>query len=46
MLRPNINPYNEFDNEKNSCGSEIPYPPPHDVCYGPSPIIIFTQNKK
>ena len=28
MLRPKKNSYKEFDNEKNSCGSKIPHPPP------------------
>ena len=27
MLRPKKNSYEEFDNEKNSCGTKIP--PPH-----------------
>ena len=27
MLRPKKNSYKEFDNEKNSCGSNIPHPP-------------------
>ena len=26
MLWPKKNPYKEFDNEKNSCGSKIPHP--------------------
>ena len=28
MLLPKKNSYKEFDNEKNSCGSRIPLPPP------------------
>ena len=28
MLRPKINSYKEFDNEKNSCSSKIPTPTP------------------
>ena len=28
MLLPKKNSYKEFDNEKNSCGSRIPFPPP------------------
>ena len=28
MLWPKKNSYKEFDNEKNSCGSKIPLPPP------------------
>ena len=28
MLWPEKNSYKEFDNEKNSCGSKIPLPPP------------------
>ena len=28
MLWPKKNSYKEFDNEKNSCGSRIPLPPP------------------
>ena len=27
MLRPKKNSYEEFNNEKNSCGSKIPQPP-------------------
>ena len=27
MLRPKKNSYEEFDDEKNSCGSKIPLPP-------------------
>ena len=47
MLRPNINPYKEFGNEKKFLRLENSYPPPpHNVSYGPSPITIFTQNKK
>ena len=28
MQGPEKNSYKEFDNEKNSCGSKIPLPPP------------------
>ena len=30
MLWPKNDSYKEFDNEKNSCGSKIPLPPPHN----------------
>ena len=48
MLRPNINPYKEFGNEKKFLRLEnsLSPPPPYNVSYGPSPITIFTQNKK
>ena len=47
MLRPNINPYKEFGNEKKFLRLENSLsPPPYNVPYGPSPITIFTQNKK
>ena len=46
MLRPNINPYKEFGNEKKFLRLENSLSPPHNVSYGPSPITIFTQNKK
>ena len=48
MLRQNIKPYKEFDNEKKLLRLEnsLPPPLPHNVSYGPSPITIFTQNKK
>ena len=36
MLWPKKNSYKEFDNEKNSCGSKIPLPPPHNFSNGPS----------
>ena len=37
MLWPKKNSYKEFDNEKNSCGSKIPQPPPpHNFSNGPS----------
>ena len=29
MLWPKTHSYKEFDNEKNSCGSKIPFPPNH-----------------
>ena len=36
MLRPNINPYKEFDNEKKLLRLENSLPPlPHNVSYGP-----------
>ena len=36
MLWPKKNSYKEFDDEKNSCGSKIPLPPPHNFSNGPS----------
>ena len=30
MLRPKKNSKKEFDNEKNTCDSKIPHPPPHN----------------
>ena len=38
MLWPKKNSLNEFDNERNSCGSKIPLhpPPPHNFSNGPS----------
>ena len=37
MLWPKKNSYKEFDNEKNSCGSNIPLPPPpNNFSNGPS----------
>ena len=37
MLWPKRNSYEEFDNEKNSCGSKIPPPPPpNNLSNGPS----------
>ena len=37
MPWPNKNSYKEFDNEKNSCGSKVPLPPPpHNFSNGPS----------
>ena len=38
MLRPKKNSYEELDNEKNSCGSKIPLPPPLNFSNGPSLI--------
>ena len=37
MLWPKKNSYEEFDDEKNSCGTKIP-PPPHNFSNGPSLI--------
>ena len=34
MLRPKNNSCKEFDNEKNSRGSKIPHPPPHNFSNG------------
>ena len=46
MLRPKTNSYKEFDNEKkNSCGSKIPHPHPHNVSNGPSLIDYSTHFK-
>ena len=36
MQGPEKNSYIEFDNEKNSCGSKIPLPSPHNFSNGPS----------
>ena len=33
MQGPEKNSYNEFDNEKNSCGSKIPLPPPPPITF-------------
>ena len=39
MLSPKKNSYKEFNNEKNSCGSNIP--PPHNFSNGPSLTYCF-----
>ena len=33
MLWPKRNSYKEVDNEKNSCGLKIPYPPPLPITF-------------
>ena len=33
MLWPKQNSYEEFDNEKNSCRSKIPLPPPPPITF-------------
>ena len=43
MLQPKKNAFKKFDNEKNSCGSKIPPPPPHNFSNGPS--LIMTSQK-
>ena len=48
MLWPKKNSYKEFDNEKNSCGSKIPLPHPHNFSNGPSltsvDIVYVTES--
>ena len=36
MLWPKKNSHKQFDNKKNSCGSKIPLPTPHNFSNGPS----------
>ena len=43
MLWPKKNSYKEFDNEKNSCGSQIPLPP-HNFSNGPSLSCFIVSN--
>ena len=45
MLRPKKNSYEEFDNEKNSCGSKIPHHP-HNFSNSPSLTLSgFTEHQ-
>ena len=46
MLRSKKISFKEFDNEKNSCGSKIPNPPPappHNFSNGPSLTRLSTD---
>ena len=46
MLWPKKDSYKELDNEKNSCGSQIPlpHPPPPNFSNGPS--LSLRKNKQ
>ena len=44
MLRPKKESYKEFHNEKNSCGTKFPTPPPLNFSNGPS--LSFTSREK
>ena len=50
MLRPKKNLKKEFGNEKNTCDSKIPPPPPHNPRHnfsnGPSPRVVWRRERE